>query len=1453
MAQVRKFQSGGKTFKINGKTYNTSNSEDMKRLEEMSSNSEYGGIAQQILANVNDAAYDNTLNVYQTGDGRVIMEGGLQSVADKYMSQGTQKATQRKDNAFNNAFKRKSGKDWINNLSSFITSWDVKSPTSSNSDEKIKITGVSGLGGQWKYNDQGWDEADINNAAMMKEWQLLEDYYNASEDERKTKYDVSGLDRRSLEAYLNMRQNNPTLYNNYRSKFIKDAEALAADDDFYSTYGWFGFTPSSTETLDKRKLKEYLATQGLDFEGAENIFYRDKNGNLMVTDEFLTSVLDGDRNGHYWLNDNWADLKTENGNDNPYKQMRNHIIWNGRIYKQDDADVLNHLITSGYVDANKAHDAIKAEQIMRTQWSDNPTFALQSYDPEAMYSEWANGIQGLRYRIIESNLKDGQELVEYYSDNDATDAYGYRSPRYAIIGKDGKIIKDVLNPNDYAKLDNRGRYIPTTSYFMTERLGKDAGMLAGTYISGTSVDGKPSNTFFYPNPTTGELFIQDPNLKGNQKDKAVRIPKEIAQYFSPEIQEYFRTHKDAKDRLIKTIKDFTNTGFEKFMRKAYIYTGVADLARKNLLINDFKKAGAGENAEEIVNLLLKWGTNKYYREATGNSDSSSADRQSKFLAEPRTQGVVQPSFKTGGKIEKHQYGKVLGEQGKTEAKKINLVESNIKDANTNQSFGIGSKDSKQWSGLDTWEAASLAADLTALGITIADPTNIGGAIAGAAGSLTNFGADIKRDGFQGKDLGTLGLNLLLDVGTLIPVAGDAISGAKAIRAMKKVAPILSKAIKAGAIVGMSDAVVNTIDKIAKGESFTISDVRRIINGISGGVTLSRTGLLNQTKHRVDVDPGLTVKGKPNSGVADIKLSKEQISEVMSTPKAEQMKKLTEVLKKAGHDVDKLDLDSVAKTIKSPQWRFWKGWDKTVVPDISKGGSKRVDLTPEDLSKLQRERNGFQNWFFGTGKSQRAYNAFLRGEQPTFSHKINIKGTPYWETGYKPTIDIPEGSAPGLVPMEYFARQITPKTQIVSFHTSPFGKHFFLRPVLPNIVSTQQFPQETEFTENVNTIPMKRLVFKKGGVLKAQPGTTGDFWVDLEEAKKRRAKAQAVINNGYKVELPETVDVIEEETTEPLDPALRKGRYSAIKDIYKGDSEGKQAALARLGKEMSYTDPMGGRPDKENNFSNFDRNGLLQDVLGVSNLIRAIDSSYRQKELANKYADAMKLGLYSTPIERGFRYNLPIWDKYNSEIAKMNSTMNMFNNADLKANMAGKLAAINNISRMRENQARETSLAVSEQNQLYNAMQREDDRIRNEIANKNRQLLMSSELAKISGEQALDTNLGNILDKAIYARQANINKRGAVDAQLSNKIYQIELAMAEAKAKNLDTSGYEQMLETLKSQEYRDNAMRTARYAKKGGTLRSTTDQMFLDNNKAVVKAISKLSDNTMKLILKAMS
>lgn len=1374
MAQVRKFQSGGKTFKINGKTYNTSNSEDMKRLEEMASNSEYGGIAQQILANVNDAAYDNTLNVYRTSDGRVMMEGGLQNVADQYMSQGTQKATQRKDNAWNNTFKRRSGKDWINNLDSFLNAFDSKPTTSSSStDGKIKISGVAGLGGQWKYNDQGWDEADIKNAAMLKEWQLLEDYYNdsltLSKEDLDKKYDISGLDKRSLEAYMNMRKTTPDLYSRYIDSFKPDA-AVLDNDDFYSTYGWFGFTqnPDAKKAADNKALKEYLATQGLDFDGAENIFYRDKDGNLMVTDAFLTNVLGGDKNGHYWLNDNWANLKTDNGNTNPYSQMRDHIIWNGRIYKQDDAAVLAELQKSGYIDANKVYDAAKAEQIMRTQWNDNPTFAHEVYDPETRYSEWAHGYKdkGLRYRTLESNLGEGRHLVGYYTNEDSTDNYGLRTERFAIIGDDGKLIQDNVDPNTIAKTEN-GQYVPGTTYFMTERLGKDAGALAGTYINGTSIDGKPSNTFFYKNPTTGEFFIQDPDLKGKQKGKAVRIPKEIAEQIPDEAWEYFRTNKDAKDRLFRIMRDFTNTGFGKHLRRHFGY-GLEGLS-ESLLKNDFRKAGLSKDqAREIVQLFNKYGRNRYYRQQTGKHDTSSIARQQAFLADPQTDEIVQPAFKEGGKIEKHQYGRVLGQQGKTELKTINLQESDKKDASTGQSIGFGSKDSKQWSSLDTMELAGAAADLAALGITIVDPTNIGGAIAGAAGSLTNFGVDIKRDGFQGKDLGRLALNLVLDAGTLIPILGDGLQGKKAISAMKKAAPILAKAIKAGAIVGVGDAVYNTIDKIAKGESFTISDVRRIINGVSGGVTLSRTGLLNQTKHRIDVNPGLTIKGKPNSGIADINLSKKQISEIMSVPKAEQMKKLTDILKEAGHDVDKLDLDSIAKTMKRPQWKFWKGWNETPVPDISKGGSKRVDLTPKDLAKLQRERNGFQNWFFGTGKKYRQWNQGL--EEYVLGQRMKPTDIgEYMRTG-KVVRQLPMKRRFGNGSPHYIHPQtgkpILTATNIKGFKMLPISS------VTPWWqYPTQQFPQEMEFTENVSTIPMKRLVFKKGGVLKAQNG-------------------------------------------------------------------------------------MGGRPTKD---SNFEWGYLAKEMAGIGNSLAARMDAKKFLDLSNQKADIYSKGQPAIWNGRGrMRFQTPTMNLVNQQIAANNTIAGMMNTADAQANIAGKLSLAETNSKLFNQGLGMVSQELTNQLNAYNAQRREDDKLAFETANNARQWAMNTGMLRNAGQTEYATNMGAIRDKDFVKLQSDINRFGMIDAQKQSMIDKLNLQRNTPGLSVDQIASIDAQIAQIKSPEYNNILRRQAMYgsvasAKKGTKLRSTTEQILLDNNKIVAKAISKLNDNTMKLILKAMS
>jgi hypothetical protein len=130
-----------------------------------------------------------------------------------------------------------------------------------------------------------------------------------------------------------------------------------------------------------------------------------------------------------------------------------------------------------------------------------------------------------------------------------------------------------------------------------------------------------------------------------------------------------------------------------------------------------------------------------------------------------------------------------------------------------------------------------------------------------------------------KDLGSYGLNLLMDAGTLIPFAGGAAKLGKAGNLIRKAAPTL---IKAASLYGLGDAFVNTVKKISSGESFTLDDVRRIVNGVSGGVTLSRTGLMPAVT-KTKSNPEIIKSNK--TGEPDIKVD---INAVKKLPKQDQL-------------------------------------------------------------------------------------------------------------------------------------------------------------------------------------------------------------------------------------------------------------------------------------------------------------------------------------------------------------------------------------------------------------------------------------------------------------------------------------------------------------------------------------------------------------------------------------
>lgn len=228
---------------------------------------------------------------------------------------------------------------------------------------------------------------------------------------------------------------------------------------------------------------------------------------------------------------------------------------------------------------------------------------------------------------------------------------------------------------------------------------------------------------------------------------------------------------------------------------------------------------------------------------------------------------------------------------------------------------------------------------------------------------------------------------------------------------------------------------------------------------------------------------------------------------------------------------------------------------------------------------------------------------------------------------------------------------------------------------------------------------------------------------------------------------------------------------------------------------------------------------------------------------------------NAPVEQSFRYNLPIYDIYNKNIAKYESQANQFKTPNMGLNIASRLAILDKSADMRNEQARLTSEAVSQQNQLHGQKKDQYNQIRAEITNKNKQIMAQSALARLNANSAYEQERRRLDDALLYKYQDILNRYGSVDASIKNKTYQYaeqELA-ARAVGNEALAQQYAKLKEDTQKPGYRNYMLNNVLYGKKGVRLRSTTDMALLNNQKLVAKAIEKLNDNTMKLILKALS
>ena len=181
--------------------------------------------------------------------------------------------------------------------------------------------------------------------------------------------------------------------------------------------------------------------------------------------------------------------------------------------------------------------------------------------------------QGINYRgltgydVGKDELGRDNQLVEYFDNTDARDAYGYvTTPRYAILNGNGDFVRDV-NLNELQQTGDIGAKAVTLNKLMDASEGKH---FEGKYRQLFQGSNGLSDLQVFTDPKTGETFIQDGDLKGEQQGKAVKIPTEIANLLRDvKFYKYIASNKNAKDRFYRYLQEMTATGFGSGFRSMF--------------------------------------------------------------------------------------------------------------------------------------------------------------------------------------------------------------------------------------------------------------------------------------------------------------------------------------------------------------------------------------------------------------------------------------------------------------------------------------------------------------------------------------------------------------------------------------------------------------------------------------------------------------------------------------------------------------------------------------------------------------------------------------------------------------------------------------------------------------------------------------------------------------------
>lgn len=568
------------------------------------------------------------------------------------------------------------------------------------------------------------------------------------------------------------------------SRFVKEYTDW---DGLYQRIKDGSITDSDINTLSKLGILDKTNTSKTSEEGGaqsnQDKWDKDNNFTTDFRDQFkisygpkgelLTEGFGLEGYGKDWRNayfgENFVNIHPE------LKRFKDYILYNGRLYSKNEwanpESEINQILNSPNVDIfNKMRqnlfDPVKNGQ-WQVLWTNNP---FQRYNSQLQYNPYFN---------------------KTYK-NDDNVLYTYTSPLYENLPK-GVTVMDIIDNNTPRNEFGVPTSIPSIG------LDENGNVVdISKYIRAAGYNGEATGNAFYSriDPTDKILggYIWDDFDPSGRYSFAYNPEDETQGFFY--------------DTESKKLHPFNRNWFKSLLNDNYL------------------------SADEINAIKHReWSGFRRWLNAGFFNDEYAGKRV--------------PAIHYNRQVPKQQTGGLINWISKDTEKTTPKVETrDEKKAATTSQIKSG-----DLTAADKWQLGALAADLGALVAAIPTGGNPVAAALGVGSTATQFISDVKRDGFDLGDLGNAALGLGLDVVSFLPGVGIAGKAAKTARIIKRIKPLLTAGFSA---LGLS-AALNSINK--EGE-WTLDDYRNILMGVQGLIggkrALDRTIGYKKTGRTADI-------------------------------------------------------------------------------------------------------------------------------------------------------------------------------------------------------------------------------------------------------------------------------------------------------------------------------------------------------------------------------------------------------------------------------------------------------------------------------------------------------------------------------------------------------------------------------------------------------------------------